>query len=250
MNLSCALEKNGIHVKMVKYHIVVFVILLLGITIRWIYLIKYPVPARDAYTYIHFFHEWEKTNILPINDVIPPIAMILLRFPQRHLGLELVSGGILLNCILGLFIVYFICQTTKRITKSNLCVLLVGGLAATNPSLVHYSCQFLRENIYLFFCSLCVKESVENYYRFKYVTLLKIAFFSVLSCFSRHEGYEMFLLEFIFLLFLKDISLLGKIRILFLYCALYVVCFGTLLLISGIDINYFRFVFDIKQLDL
>ena len=137
--------------------------------------------------------------------MFPPIAMILLCFPHRYLGFELVKGGILLNCILGLFIVYFICQTTKRITKSNLCVLFVGGLAATNPSLVHYSCQFLRENIYLFFCSLCVKGSVEIYYKYRFVTLLKIIFFSILSCFSRHEGYELFLLESVILLSLKDI---------------------------------------------
>lgn len=250
MNFLCVLEKNGVKVKKAKYPIVVFAILSLSFIIRCFYLIMYPVPARDSYIYLHFLHEWENTNTIPISETFPPIAMMFFRFPHQYLGCELVKGGILLNCILGLFIVYFICQATKRITKSNLCVLLVGGLAATNPSLVRYSCQFLRENIYLFFCSLCVKESVEIYYKYSHIALLKIAFFSVLSCFSRHEGYELFLLEIIFLLFLNRVSFSKKIKIIFLYCTLYAVCFGLLLLITGIDIDYFSLVFDLKQLDL
>ena len=237
---------HSIHTKRIKYRIVVLAILLLSVIIREVYLIKYPVPARDSFEYVHFFYEWEKTKTIPLDRAFPPIAMMLLQFPHRLFGVELIKGGILLNFILGLCIVYLVCRTTKLITKSNLCVLLVGGMAATNPSLVHYSCQFLRDNIYLFFCSLCIVKSTELCYRYKFVTLLEIAFFSSMAYLSRHEGIELFLIEITVLLFLKNVSVLKKARIIFLYCLLCAVCFGAVLLISGLDISYYSVIFERK----
>lgn len=230
----------------IKSNILLFGVCCVSFLIRIVYIITYPVQPRDCYKYLNFINEWELTNRIPATKTLPPLSMAILRFPKHYFGLDVVKSGIVINVVLGVLTVYVICLIAKRTTRSDLATIIIGGIAATNPSLVHFSCQFLRESIYLFFCSLFVLKNIDLILNCSICNLLQCALFSSAAYLSRHEGLELFVVEIVVIAFLTKQQKIEKIRniIMFgIFCMAMIYLFFKLI---GVPLNYYYNIFEMK----
>ena len=130
--------------------IIALTCVLIGLLVRWMYCISYPVPIRDSYEYIYQIEQWIVTKDIPENGKYPKLSIVLLGSAAK-LGYDIYSSGIVINLTLGLGIILLLIDIAERITKSTTPGLVAGLLAACNKSLCYYSCHLLRENSYLFF---------------------------------------------------------------------------------------------------
>lgn len=181
----------------------------LGAIIRIAYCIQYPVQPRDAYTYCQIITQWEETGELP-NTVYYPLSLWLLKIPLHLFHYDCMKGGIMINLLLGLFLIVIVVNTIKHFFKNDLIILFAGLCIATHPTLVSFSCSFLRENSYLFFSLLALTCLVYYYRRAQYSYLFFAGIFGAFSFLCRAEGIELLPIIYITLFFL---CLFKKVRL-------------------------------------
>ena len=170
----------------------------IGASVRLAYCVFYPVQPRDAYIYEQTMENWGTSGKIPTTSYFP-LSLWILKIPHQYFQLEAMKGGILINILLGLFIIAFSVKIANRFFKNFYITLSVGIIAATHPDLVFFSCSCLRENTYLAF-SLLVLYFFALYYREPntfYLVLSSI--FAAFAFLCILEGFE-FLAIFSFLL--------------------------------------------------
>lgn len=185
----------------------------LSIVLRLLYCLDYQVQPRDAYVYAEQITRWEIEK-KPPTEKTPLLSLYILKIPYHFWGYPILKGGIVMNMLLGIALVLEIMLITQNLFKNHICTLICGLFAATHPSLIHFSCQFLRENTYLVFSSAALYFIIRFFRSRKdYHLVLGIAF-SILSYFCRHEGLELFAVFCIIILYIfwckKDFVLLLK----------------------------------------
>lgn len=216
-------------------------ILVVGLIIRLIYIIKYPVPVRDSFRYLGLIEEWNLSGKIPLDDKYPPLGLFFLRIPSIYFDCDAIKGGILVNMVLGLLIIYLCIRISKAITKSSCFSFAAGILAATHPTLVEYSCQMLRENSYLAFCCLTVLTMISYVSCFGIVKLVLSGCFSSLAHLCRHESLELMFAVLVVVL-LSGIRKPYKKQVIYLFI-FFVSCLLTYVIVSyaiDIPIDYYR----------
>lgn len=164
--------------------------LILGGIIRVLHVLVYSVPVRDSYEYIEQIILWQKTGQLSIENKTPVLGLLLLRLPNDLWGIDILSGGICMNILLGLLIMLILMTIATKIADSFLITLATGLISATYPTLVHYSCQMIRENSYLFFFSLAALSMVNYAKKAKMFPVIMCGLFTACAILCRYEAIE------------------------------------------------------------
>lgn len=169
------------------------VVLALSYVFRLYTCIVDPIPVRDAYVYQSILEHWNNYKELPADCYIPPLSLWLLRIPSYYFGYDIIKGGIIINMLLGLGIVFVVLFTCKKLMTSRIVFFVIGMLIAIHPSLVYYSAQMLRENSYLFFSSLFLYYLVCHIKKQKTSNLILASLFSSMALLCRYEAIELFI---------------------------------------------------------
>lgn len=174
----------------------------IGLLVRLAYCIKYPVQPRDAYLYESVVLDWEENNEIPEKDSNYQLSLWLMKYPYEHLGVEIIKSGIIVNMVIGVFIIIILSQEIGRQTQNLFATFFAGIIAATHPMLIRNSCVFLRENTYLLFTLLSFVFLYRYYKKNNVFYLILIALFNSLSFLCRQEGWEMFAITLIIICYL------------------------------------------------
>ena len=126
-------------------------LLVISLSSRVLYIIKYPVPVRDSFFYARVIREWNENGVIPIETGTPPLSLYLLGIPNRFLNYDIIKGGICVNLIFGIVFVLLVWHMAYIITCSSIKSFLVGLLVCIHPELIQFSCNPIRENSYLLF---------------------------------------------------------------------------------------------------
>ena len=214
-----------------KTETIIIFLVLLGGGLRLGYCICYPVQPRDAYTYESVIREWEESGTIPETIDYFPLSLWILKIPHSIFRYDIVKGGIIINQICGLFLIIFLAIITKKYFRKNYVMIFVGLLVATNPSLVHFSCSFLRENIYLVFATLSLLFLLKYWDATKKRDLLKASMFGALASMCRLEGFEFL----VFFLIISFVAFLLK-RIQFIKFFVHSVLFFIIFLATTVSV--------------
>ena len=215
----------------------------ISIIYRIIYILVYPVQPRDTYDYESFIIQWERFDIIQMNSSFPLFGVYLLKIPHHFFSYDIIKGGVIINMIFGLMTIYVVIIFAHEIFRSNTAALIAGIIAATNTSLIRYSCQMLRENTYIFFYIVTIFFLVRYYNRKDLFDVIMISLGIVSTTLCRKEGLELILITLSTITFLL---LCRKIRIsqgLFHFVAtlfLLVLFFLAINTICGIPLKYYN----------
>lgn len=215
---------------------------IVGAIYRIAFSIIYSVQSRDSYDYVHFIRQWEDSNVIPFNASFPPLGLFILKIPYHFFSYDIIKGGIVINMVLGLLIILLLIQIAKETLKSISAMFLLGIIGATNTSLIKYSCQFLRENTYLFFLCLTVLCLIRFYKSNRAVEIIYISLCTVCSALCRREGIELvifFVLLLLFFLFRKKISFRKALSFSLLYFISFAAFLLSISIICDVPLNYY-----------
>ena len=165
------------------------IIFVLACIIRIAFMIQNPVRVRDSFEYRNVLENKEKV-VFDKNHVYPPLAMYIIGLPGMITKCNTIKGGCVIDNVLGLMIVLTIMLIAQEFTKSLLNLFCIGLLAATHESLVEYSCEMLRENSFLIFCSIGVLCMVRAIKRRSYLYHVLCGVFFSLGVMCRYEALE------------------------------------------------------------
>ena len=168
--------------------------MLLGYIVRLCYCIVYPIQPRDAFGYRNVLIRWEETSVIPFEIDYYPLSLLILRKLSKFFTDDIMLGGVAINIFIGLMIIALTITTVSKITKNSYVVLLCGTICCFHPTLIHFSCTYLRENTYLLFVVAFLFVLVEYYISPKADKVILLCLFSVLSFLCRLEGLELFLI--------------------------------------------------------
>ncbi|WP_217704937.1 glycosyltransferase family 39 protein [Victivallis sp. Marseille-Q1083] len=131
------------------------------------------------------------TQSMRAND-IPPLAIYLMKLPRMWFPCDIITGGVIINIFLGIFLIYIIWQIALQIFQSKFLAGMAALLAASNPFLVEYSTQMTREIPYLFFASCTVLFFVRFWQKQKWYDIIWAGISCSLSYLCRHEAFELY----------------------------------------------------------
>ena len=215
-----------------------------GGIVRIAYCFNYPVPVRDSYVYYDLIEKWNRTGEIPLDKVIPPLGLYLLRMPCHLLFCDIIKGSICINIILSLSTIVVFIVLSSKILKSNALLLLCGIMFASHPRLVQYSCQATRETSYLFFT--CNALFIILYYvktcRVWYLVLSGVLACCAIMC--RYEGFESFVICFFCILLAQNTKLSIKRRLqnCGIFILSYIACFFLIMRMFDISPMFYHHV--------
>ena len=217
---------------------------ILGLLLRLTTIIIYPIQPRDSYTYINFIESWESNSTIPIinNLDIPPFSLYMLKLPHELWGIDLLSGGIIINMITGIGIIIVFSKIVSLLFPQKTIIFLSGIVFASHPTLINYSIKFLRENTYLFFTAITLYFGIIFYKKKSIISCFLASFFSCLTFMCRYEGVELILFFIISILFFSKnkISIQQKLKYTTYSVIVYVATFFAVLRFLNIPIEYYR----------
>lgn len=187
------LKMQCLYTKKKKYltarNAIIAICILLGLLLRLMECIRFPVQPRDAYEYESIIREWEDNGEMP-RQYKGPLSLWLLKSPHHFFGLDTIKGGVIVNNAIGILLMLIVMQEAFNFFKSDCIVLLVGMIMATHPQLIRFSCFFLRENSYLLFSVFFLGALARycNCNRLGYI--VKAAIMGALAFLCRQEGLE------------------------------------------------------------
>lgn len=203
--------------------------ILLGLLVRLMECIRYPVQPRDAYEYELIISEWEEKGEMP-KRYKGPLSLWLLKLPRHFWGYDTIKGGVIVNNVIGILLMLIIMQEISNHFKNDFIVLYVGIIMATHPQLVRFSCFFLRENSYLFFSVLFLGAMARYCNSSKLRYMITAAIMGALAFLCRQEGIEFFAVACIAIMLAGFLN--GrKLYIPACRCVLFVIAFGIALAI-------------------
>lgn len=211
-------------------------ILLLGYSIRLVTAANATI-SRDGIYYVRVAEEWSATQRLrnDYEDTVLFICIIkeLIEFHADH-----IKACLGLNIVLGIIILIEINQLIRKYTKNDLVALTVTFIAAIHPTLIRYSTDILRENLFLvlaLYATKCIMGKDNKPFILRTKNILKVMIATVLAALSRTEG--VFLLLFFFI---ESFLFTKKKCYVIIESVVFVICFLGLyiLLAKLIDKNH------------
>lgn len=209
-------------------------------TTRVLYCWKYPVPARDAFTYKSFMELWNSSGIFPMTDNFPPLSIYLLKIPASLFFYDTIKGGVIVNVILGIAIIILLVNISHKIIPSYSVATAIGCIAATHPSLIHYSCQMLRENSYLFFTSLWILSITDFLKKKKVINIAFAGLFTSAACLCRFEALELFIISCIIIMFWSKTKNSIKLKILGFYVSVFFLSHILIMTFINVPLSYYK----------
>ena len=245
-NAFTSLQK---YIKKNQIFIITILCVMLGAIERIIYCLNYPVPVRDACKYQDLIKRWIETDKITSDMGIPPLSLFIFKIFSNYFKCSIIDGGIIINILIGLLIICILIYISYYKCSSCLLSLFIGILSASHPTLIDYSCQMTRENIYLFLCCLTFLFIIV-YYKKKH--LYAVVLFSITSAMAylcRHEALELVAIGILSILFLRKRK--KVIKDIGVYIISYVCTFIIMSIVMGIPFNYYKkyyIITDILQL--
>ena len=210
-----------------------------GIT-RILYCWVYPVPVRDSFAYKEIIEYWIRFGSLPEESHSPPLGLLFFKIPAEYFDYDVIKTGIAVNVLLGVCIVISIVWIAYVIGLSNMESLLVGIIAATHPTLVKLSCQMIREDSYLLFCSLSILTTFLFLKNRRNRQIILMSLFAASAYLCRHEGLELIpIICLLILVCFKD-TFFGRTKRIILFLGLYAVSIVGITCTLDIPIDYYK----------
>lgn len=237
--------------KCITYRTVIMALcILLGLLVRLMECIRYPVQPRDTYEYESIISEWEEKGEMP-KRYKGPLSLWLLKLPRHFWDYDTIKGGVIVNNVIGILLMLIIMQETSSFFKNDFIVLFVGIIMATHPQLIRFSCFFLRENSYLLFSVLFLGAMARYCSSNKLRYMIKAAITGALAFLCRQEGLEFLAVACIAIIlagFLNEKKLYAPAC----RCVLFVIAFCIALAITChmMDFKLYGFKEMMKSLDL
>lgn len=144
---------------------------------------------------------------------------------------------ICLNMIIGLSIIASMIVFINTICKSQIKNYITGLITATHPSLIDFSCHILRENIFLFFCSLVFISILLFIKEEKIKYILFSGTFTAFALLTRIEGFELFLGVLLLLLFCQTDNI-KRILYICVFVGIFFISIITILILLDVSPNY------------
>lgn len=211
----------------------------IGGIIRILYCWKYPIPVRDAYDYEMFLRQWYSTGIIPQTVFYPPLGLYLMKIPVSWGYMDIMKGGICVNMILGLCLIITFIQIARSLNDSLLLMYCVGLISATHPALIEFSCHMLRENSYLFFCSISVLFVI-LFLKQRMVPYLMITSTCLSAAFlCRTEAIELLFYTIIIYLINSQENIKKRLKDVLFTILISVVSFIVILSLIDVPLNYY-----------
>lgn len=163
----------------------------LGLLLRLAYCIKYPVQPRDSYEYKYLIEQWEQFGEIVDATTFFPLSLWFLKIPNHYFDYDIFKGGIIINNLLGLLMIVIAINTLSLFFKNMYTVFVSGIIIATHPTLIVFSCTFLRENTYLFLSFLMLSFFARYCIWNRLFDLIAFSLFAALAFLCRLEGLEM-----------------------------------------------------------
>ena len=219
--------------------------MIVGIIARELYLLKYPVPARDSFVYYDLINNWDTIIKNQIQEErFPPLSIFLLKIPHTLFNYDIIKGAILINCTLGIAVIALIAKIAFLLTKRTIIAFSTGIVFGTHPTLIKYSCEALREKTYIFFLCLSLLYFLFYIRKEKLLMLLLATFFSCCATLCRYEGLEFLTVLFVYILFFKKTKTLQKKVALFALVVIgSMLSIFTIIKIINIPLDYFQITY-------
>lgn len=217
--------------------------IILGIIVRIAYCIKYPVQPRDAFFYESIITQMGNNGVIEDRYYFFPLSLLMMQIPYKLFCYDIIKGGTIINFLTGVLLIILIIKTTSLFTHKKYLLLAAGLTTATHPTLVKFSCCFLRENTYLLFSQMSLFFFLNYYIKASRLDLLVSAFCGALAFLCRLEGVEILVYACLLMI---SLILWGKIEMKkaivdsLLFVCIY--CFSSVLII-------YLFDFKIVQID-
>lgn len=180
--------------------------------------------SRDGIKYLNLANEWNRTSVIP-TDCRDTFFFIYLLKTILLFNCDPIVSGLALNIVLGTVLLFLIYVLSFSYSKSLSISLLVTLLATFHPTLILFSSDILRENLFIICAILSVffftKKTSRNKYLLNLLLSGGVASFAVLC---RLEGLFLIIYFFIFLL-LSLYSLQDKILFIFVYNLAFIICY-------------------------
>ena len=193
-NITSCMDKNK------TLFIIIILCLCLGGTTRILYCIKYPVQPRDVYKYIYVMENWEKEQWVDLINV-PYLSLYLMNLPHKILTSDIKKGGICLNIMVGQCIIILSILSFRVLSDNKIGLWVVGLVTSTHPTLIHYSCEMLRENTYLLFCIVSINLLILWHKRKSIIYIFLGGISAALSFLCRYEGLEICVMYILMIIF-------------------------------------------------
>ena len=227
--------------------IIIILIVLLAFVARIGNVIMHPIPVRDSYIYQKIINDWGENSEYSSN--IPPLGLYMMTLPRKLFGLDTIKSGVSVNMLLGICSVLMITAIAHRIVNSFIIEVGVGVIAATHPTLVHYSCHVLRDNTYIMCLLLLVIEIVEYINKERIRDMVLSGMISAFALASRYEGFEAIIIVCLIVL-MKKSRKQKRLRDLIIYVSTVIVTINILFMLIGVTLNE-RFIIEkIKEMTI
>ena len=207
-----------------------------SVAVRLLKLTLDPLLLRDGAYYLLLAENWfeqKDWNTIPYADNYPepPLPLWTIKtMMQTELGSEI--SGRSVNIIIGSLIPIIVYITTREIIKKKRIVFISTILTIIHPSLISYSIQPIRENLYLFLSGLLILEIINVACSQHEIHWILCGFIISCSVFCRIESLEMLIIiPSIILLFnckKKKIISINKIALLLLSFIVSIVFLGNI----------------------
>ena len=137
-------------------------IYILSVIIRLCYIIYYPVQPRDVFVYAEPDYDmFESTiNIAQIN--FPYLSLFILGIGKKILFLDFIQSGIIVNIILGSFMIVVVYMTISHFIQKNNIAFFLSIVLSSHPRLIRMAGCALRETSYLFFFFHIVNQEINT----------------------------------------------------------------------------------------
>lgn len=168
----------------------IVVLVIISSLLRIAYIVLHPVQPRDYYKYENYIYDWEEKGEMP-EEIKGGLSIWLLKAPYHFFKIDLLKGGVVINVILGNLIIVWSVLILYELFHSNIITISVGLILSTHPTLIEFSCFFLRENSYLFFALLSIYGIAGFIKRKSVVMLLLSGIMCALSFLCRFEAAEL-----------------------------------------------------------
>ena len=169
---------------------------------RLLKLIIDPLLLRDSSLYLSLSESWLETNdytvLLGETTTVPPLHLFLIK-EMMKMGFSSEPGGRSIAIVLGSLIPVLGYYTVLKLFKNKRLATISAVLFVTHPTLVSYSIQPLRENLYLACLGLTIIELIYAIRNNKSYNWFLSGCCISLTFFCRYEAIEFLFLGIVYL---------------------------------------------------
>ncbi|MCQ2377696.1 MAG: glycosyltransferase family 39 protein [Victivallaceae bacterium] len=168
-----------------------------ALALRLTYLALHPLETRDGIGYVRFIEKLHAEGAAAFPDLLqtqPPL-FVWLSWKLTDCGLDAATAAVSVNIAAGVLLLIPVYFAGKRLFGEVKYGFMSSGIAAVMPLLVRFSCERLRESLYLLCAAIvlcCWLYAVTRVCAKR--NFFFCGLFGVVAVFCRYEGLELLLL--------------------------------------------------------